>query len=883
MRSPLLATKLYVPTPRPNLVSRPRLLHQLDADLRSNHRLILLSASAGFGKTTLLSEWIATHADQPRFAWVSLDERDNDRDRFFNYFIAALQTVDSSLGQTAASVLQAPLSSDATYPFEAILTSLINDLAAHPAPLVIVLDDYHLITARLIHTAIAFLINHLPPHIRLVIAGRSDPPLPLPKWRASDRLSEIRAADLRFTPDETADFVNRVMALGLTADQVSLLESRVEGWIAGLQLAAVSLQGRTDAASFLAAFTGSNRYILDYLVDEVLHRQPEDIQHFLLRTAVLDRFTGALCDAITDRTDGQSTLERLEQANLFIVPLDQQRTWYRYHSIFAEFLRSRLTHAAPQNDVADWHRRASRWYEQQGLLIEAVSHALQAHDIEQAATLIESAAHDAMFIYGDARTLIGWLDALPDVLIQARPRLLAIQAWALLITGQHAAAEERVHAALRLTPLDDAETRGEIEAAHTIISVLSGEIDHAIELAHTALPQIPARDVFVRGMVLLNLGLAHDTRGEGAAAEQAYTQAIALSEASGQAFIRLMAMIQLADLKVLQGQLPAAAAMYRAMLQPVTGQPLPLINMAYASYGRLLYEWNDLDGAAQCLSKCLELGRSWASADMLLVGLIHLAHVRLSQGDEAGLRDVLAEIEPALNQNVVAPSTLNVVRAYQTRLWLRQDQLEMARRWALEYEARRAENMLPFLRPIEEATWVRVLIAQGQTARAITMLEPLIHSMEEAGQIDHLIELLMLKASAYAAQGLASQAEASLMRALTLAEPSNYVRTFLDAGAPLRPLLHSIAPRSNYARQLLAASGVESSTPLTQSALIEPLSDRELAVLRLIVDGLSNAEIAAQLVIATSTIKTHINNIYGKLNVRSRTQAIARARELRLI
>src|SRR5512147_181584 len=329
MRSPLLATKLYVPTPRPNLVSRPRLLHQLDADLRSNHRLILLSAPAGFGKTTLLSEWIATHGDQPRFAWLSLDERDNDRDRFFNYFIAAFQPVDSSLGQTAASVLQTPLSSDATYPFEAILTSLINDLAAHPAPLVIVLDDYQLITAPLIHSALAFLINHLPPHIRLVIAGRSDPPLPLPKWRASDRVSEIRAADLRFTPDETAAFVNRVMALGLTADQVSLLESRVEGWIAGLQLAAVSLQGRTDAASFLAAFTGSNRYILDYLVDEVLHRQPEDIQQFLLRTAVLDRFTGSLCDAITDRTDSQSTLEQLEQANLFIVPLDQQRTWYR--------------------------------------------------------------------------------------------------------------------------------------------------------------------------------------------------------------------------------------------------------------------------------------------------------------------------------------------------------------------------------------------------------------------------------------------------------------------------------------------------------------------------------------------------------------------------
>ncbi len=885
MRAPLLTTKLYIPPPRSQLVSRPRLLRKLDADLHGNQRLILLSAPAGFGKTTLLSEWIAAYADQPRFAWVSLDEHDNDRDRFFSYFIAALQTVDDSLGQTAANVLQAPLSSDATYPFEAILTSLINDLAAYPTGLAVVLDDYHLITAPLIHAAISFLINHLPPHIRLVIAGRSDPLLPLPKWRASDRLSELRAADLRFTPDETATFVNHVMTLGFTSDQVDMLDARVEGWIAGLQLAAVSLQGRTDTAGFLAAFDGSNRFILDYLIDEVLSRQPADVQHFLLHTAILDRFTGTLCDAVTGRTDGQNTLELLEQANLFIVPLDQQRTWYRYHAIFAEFLRSRLIHSATESDLAEGHRRASRWYEGQGLLVEAVSHALQARDVEHTADLIESAAHDAMFIHGDARTLLGWLTALPEALIQARPRLLTIQAWALLSVGQLATAEENVHTALRLTPADDAETRGEIEAAHTIISVMRGEIDHAIELAHTALSQIPARDVFVRGMVLLNLGLAHDTRGEAVAAEQAYTQAIALSEASDQVFIRLMATIQLADIKVLQGQLHAAAAMYRTILQPTNGPLLPVVNLAYASFGRLLYEWNELDGAVQRLESCLEMGRTWASADMVLMGLIYLAHVRFAQGNTDAVRELLDQIEPALHQHVVAPSTLNVVRAYQARLWLRQDQLAAARRWALEYEARRAENGLPFLRPIEEATWGRVLIAQGQAVRAITVLAPLIQSTESAGQIDHLIELLTLQAWAFAAQGLTAQAEASLLRALTLAEPAGYVRTFLDAGTPLLTLLNSIAPRSNYARQLLAASGIDQAVMAApdQSALIEPLSDRELAVLRLIAEGLSNAEIAAQLVVATSTIKTHINNLYGKLNARSRTQAIARARELQLI
>ncbi|MFN8594873.1 MAG: LuxR C-terminal-related transcriptional regulator [Anaerolineae bacterium] len=884
MQVPLLATKFYIPAPRSQLVARPRLVEKLAAQVQRDRRLILLSAPAGFGKTTLLSEWIASQPNHPHWAWVSLDERDNDRHRFFGYVIAALQTVDTALGQTAAAVLQTPLGSDATYPFEVILTSLLNDLAACPKPIVLVLDDYQAITSVLIHTAVAFLINHVPPHVRLVIATRSDPPLPLAKWRASDRVFELRAADLRFTPDETAAFVNRVMALGLTPDQVSLLAARVEGWIAGLQLAAVSLQARTDAASFIASFTGSNRYILDYLVDEVLQQQPEDIQQFLLRTAILDRFTGALCDAVTGQSHGQSTLEQLEQANLFIVPLDQHRTWYRYHSIFAEFLRSRLSHSAATDDVAEGHRRASRWYEGQHLLLEAIHHALQAHNLERAADLIEHTAHDAVFIHGDTRTLLGWFEALPQAAIQTRPRLLAIQAWALLITGQHVAAEECVHAALQLIQPEQVETRGEIEAAHTLISIMRGEIDHAIEAAHTALQQIPAREVFVRGMVLLNLGLAHDTRGEVAAAEQAYTQAIALSEASDQTFIRLMATIQLADIKFLQGQLSAAAAMYRTVLQPAASQsqPSPVINIAYASYGQLLYEWNDLGGAAQQLSRCLELGRSWASADMVLVGLIHLAHVKLSQGDEAGVRGILAEIEPALNQHVVAPSTLNIARAYQARLWLRQNQLDTAHRWAQAYEIRRAETALPFLRPIEDATWARVLIAQGQAARAIDVLDPLLHSMENAGQIGHLIELLMLKALACAAQGLTVQAEANLARALTLAEPSHYVRTFLDAGTPLLALLHQIAPRSDYARQLIAASGAAEAVP-EQSALIEPLSDRELVVLRLIAAGLSNAEIAAQLVVAASTVKTHINNLYGKLNVRSRTQAVARARELHLI
>ncbi len=882
MRAPLLTTKLYIPTPRSQLVSRPRLLHRLDADLHSHRRLMLLSAPAGFGKTTLLSDWLATHTTQPRCAWLSLDEHDNERDRFFNYFIAALQTIDVSLGRTAATVLHTPLSADATYPFEAILTSLINDLAAYSAPLLIVLDDYHLITSPHIHAALAFLINHVPPHVRLVIATRSDPPLPLAKWRAADRVSEIRAADLRFTPDETAAFVNRVMALGLTPDQVSQLDARVEGWIAGLQLAAVSLQGRTDTASFLAAFNGSNRFILDYLIDEVLNRQAADVQQFLLHTAILDRLTGALCDAVTGRDDGQRTLELLEHTNLFSVPLDQQRTWYRYHAIFADFLRARLTHAATAIDLADLHRRASRWYEGQGLLTEAVSHALHARDFEHAADLIESVAHDAMFIHGDARTLLRWLEALPDTLIHSRPRLLTIQAWALMSTGQLAAAEECVHAALRLTPDTEAETRSEIEAAHTIISIMRGEIDHAVELAQAALPQIPARNVFVRGMVLLNLGLAHDTRGETAAAEQTYTQASALSETADQGFIHLMAQIQLADIKVLQGQLHTAAAMYQTILQPVNGALLPVVNLAYASFGRLLYEWNDLDGAARNLESCLHMGRTWASADMVLMGLIHLAHVRFAQDDLTATRDLFDEIEPALQRHIVAPSTLNVVRAYQARLWLRQAQLAAARRWANEYEARRDHSALPFLRPIEEATWVRVLIAQGQAARTLAVLEPLIQSADSAGQFDHLIEALTLQAWALAAQGQTVEAEASLTRALTLAEPSNYVRTFLDSGAPVQTLLHSIAPRVRYARTLLAADRAVEAAP-DQSALIEPLSDRELVVLRLIADGLSNAEIAAQLVIATSTIKTHINNVYGKLNVRSRTQAVARARELHLI
>ncbi|MBC8450567.1 MAG: hypothetical protein H8D78_22765 [Chloroflexi bacterium] len=496
MISPLLSTKLYVPPVRPELVPRPRLIERLNAGL--HRKLTLVSAPAGFGKTTLLSEW--TQQSEFSVAWVSLDRDDSDPARFWAYFIAALQTVQADVGEGALAVFQSPQPP----PIEAILTTLINEIATLPDPFALVLDDYHLIQAQPIHSALAFLLDHLPPQIHLVIAGRADPPLPLARLRGRGQLTELRETDLRFTLDEAATFLNQVMGLGLSAEDVAALEARTEGWIAGLQMAALSMRGRKDIPGFIAAFTGSHRYILDYLMEEVFQQQSADVQDFLLKTSILERFTAPLCDAIAEREDSHDVLLALERANLFIVPLDESRQWYRYHRLFADLLRHRLQIAGPQDLVPHLHTRASQWYEAEGFAAGAVHHALAGSDWERAATLILDVS-ETMLKRGELVTLLGWLQALPAEVVRVRPQLCLTYGWALILTGQLDAAESYLGQAEGAAQ-DDAALLGDIVSAQAFIARIRGDDSRTIELSQRALSLLPQDDLSARSIVAVNLG-----------------------------------------------------------------------------------------------------------------------------------------------------------------------------------------------------------------------------------------------------------------------------------------------------------------------------------------------------------------------------------------
>jgi len=902
----LLATKLHAPQVRPGLIARPRLTERLAHGL--TRRLTLLSAPAGCGKTTLLGEWLGESRavgegavpNPSRIAWLSLDADDNDPARFLTYFIAALETVQSGAGGGALALLQ----SLQPVPQKAILIALINGLAAFSADTALVLDDYHCIDAQPIHDALAFLVENLPERMHIVIASRTDPPLPLARLRARDQLTELRAADLRFTTEETAAFLNEAMGLGLDSADVAALDSRTEGWIAGLQLAATSMRDRSDIRGFIKAFTGSSRYILDYLAEEVLGRQTESVREFLLKTSILDRLCGPLCDAVTGRTDCQAMLARLELSNMFTVALDEERRWYRYHALFAEFLRSSL---GPGGEVRELHRRAAGWYERNGFVPEAIRHSLEARDMEPAARLIERVARETL-MRGEAGTLQSWLSALPEDLVHARPRLCIVGAWIALAAARLDDAEPLLQRAYsdapERAPSHEAEIQGEAAAIRALIAALKGDTGLAIELSRKALESLPEDELFLQGLVMENLGIAYDTQGNIIEAGEAHARARAIGQAAGNRLLSAMAASQLADLKVLQGKLREAADMYGQAIREATEPDIlyPIAAMIHSGLGRLRYEWNDLDAAARHLASAIEVGRQLESADRQVTSLVSLAQVRHAQGDTAGARDLAFQASQAMQGNVVSQPSILVSKVYRARLWIRQGNIEEAAAWAHEFLARPgdAPGYPGYLRQIEGTTWARVLMAQGKPELAAGTMAPLMQSAEEAGRTGDVIELLALMALALDARGQPVQAGTLIHRALTLAEPEGYVRLFVDEGRPMSALIsRSLSqfekgPRAGH-KKLLAyivrLQGAFSGKPAElhsdidhgQRVMAEPLSGRELEVLGLVAGGLSNAEIAAKLFISVGTVKRHINNLFGKLEVRSRTQAIARAKSIGLI
>ena len=900
----ILATKLYLPRLRPNVISRPRLLERLNEGL--DGKLTLISAPAGFGKTTLVSEWLAGCGRSA--AWLSLDEGENDPVRFLTYLVAALQTIAANIGEGVLELLQ---SSQPSSP-EAILTALLNGLTTIKDPFVLVLDDYHVIDANAVDQALTFLVEHLPPQMHLVITSREDPHLPLARLRARGQLTELRAADLRFTASEAAAFLNQVMGLSLSATDITRLSDRTEGWIAGLQLAALSMQGHQDVSGFIRAFSGDHRYIVDYLVEEVLRRQPESVRNFLLQTSILDRLSGSLCDAATDQEKGNARLEALERGNFFIVPLDDKRQWYRYHHLFAEVLSVHLMAEQP-DQVPTLHRRASKWYEQNGLVFDAIRHALAAKDFERAAGLMELEL-PAMQRSRQEATFLGWLKALPEEMIPFRPVLCVGYAWALLASGELEAADARLRDAERwLDTTADISERPQVPSAEMVIvdkegfrrlpvfvavyrSALAqalGDVPNTIKYARRMLDFLPEDDHLGRGAATALLGLASWTSGDLEVAHRAFADGMARVQMAGNLSDVISGTIALADIRIAQGRLREAMRTYERSLQLAMEQGEPVLRGTadlYVGMSELHREHNDLDAATQHLLKSKELGEHTALPPNRYRWYVAMARIREAQGDLDGALDQLHEAERLYIRDFFP--NVRPVAALVTRVWVAQGRLGESLGWVRE-QGLSAQDDLSYLREFEHITLARVLLARYKSdhvdrsiIEAMRLLERLLKAAQEGERTGSVIEILVLQALAHQAQGDIPAALMSLQQALTLAEPEGYVRMFVDEGPPIMLLLeeaakHRSAP--NYARQLLTAFGKsEDRTPVKQG-LIEPLSERELEVLRLLRTDLDGPEIASKLFVSLNTLRTHTKNIYSKLGVNNRRAAIRRAEELDLL
>ena len=895
MAGPLLETKLHVPRWRRSLVARPRLSERLSRGAES--ALTLVSAPAGFGKTTLLAEWLAVAAADGRsVAWLSLDQRDNDPALFWTYLVAALNTGMPGVGAGALSLLQPPQP-----PSEAGLVTLLNDLDAISNDVVLVLDDYHVIDARDVQDGMAFLLEHLPPQIHLVLASRADPPLPLARLRGRGELAEIRAADLRFTPGEAAAYLNEVMGLVLTAADVAALEGRTEGWIAALQLAALSMQGREDTAAFIDGFAGDDRYIVDFLAEEVLQRQPEHVQHFLLQTSILDRLSGPLCDAVTGQDGGKAKLTALERGNLFLVPLDDRRRWYRYHQLFADVLHARLVDEQP-DDVPELHRRASGWLEQNGERSEAIRHALAAQDFERAADLVELAI-PAMRRSRQEATVLGWLELLPDEVVRVRPVLSVGFAGALLAGGEFEGVEARLRDAERwldapaaeMVVVDDEEFRrlpAEIELYRAAQALVRGDGPGTVRHARRALELSPADEHLGRASAAALMGLAFWASGDLEAGYSGYAECMAGLRRAGHIADTFGCAIALADIRRTQGRLGEAMRTYEQALQRVPEQSGPVLRGTadmYVGMSEIHRERDDLPAATRQLLRSQDLGEHTGLPQNRYRWRVAMARVREAEGDLGGALDLLNEAE-RLYVGDFFPN-VRPVPALRARVRLAQGELGEALGWARERDLS-VDDDLSYLHEFEHITLARVLLARYAAERAersiqeaTRFLERLLRAAEEGQRTGSVIEILVLQALARQARDDIPAALASLRRAITLAEPEGYVRIFADEGPPMASLLRAAAKlriARNYVRRLLAAvNQTEDSTPVSQG-LIEPLSERELDVLRLLGTDLGGPDIARELVVSLNTVRTHTKNIYAKLGVNNRRAAVRRARELDL-
>ncbi len=885
MPATILATKLYIPPPTPTLVPRTRLVKRLEVGTR--RKLTLVSAPAGFGKTTLVSSWVAAvqaNSGQ-RVAWLSLDDKDNDPARFITYLVAALRTIAPEVGGDVLALLQAAQQAAP----QAILAALLNDFAAIPDDFVFVLDDLHVIDAQAVEDVVAFLLEYLPPRMHLVITSREDPTLPLARLRASGNLTEIRATELRFTDEEAATFLNTAMGLALTAEDVAALDARTEGWIAGLQLAAISLQGHPDdAPAFIESFTGSHRFVMDYLVEEVLTQQPEETQAFLLRTSVLERLCGALCDAVVGdvTTPGQTTLEALERANLFLVPLDNERRWYRYHHLFGDLLRQRLRVqiAAGKDEVSveELHGRASQWYETNGFALDAFQHATAANDIERADYLLAGKGMPLHF-RGAVAPVLNWLASLPPAALDARPRLWVMYGSALSMAGRLGEVEAKLQAAeaaLRDQELDAGGRNliGHIAAIRGFLAATQHDAETIIAQSQIALEYLHPDNLPVRTATAWKLGIAYHLRGERSAAVTAYQEAIAAAERSGNLIVNVSARAGLGQVQEANLDLHAAEGTYRAILDKVGGAFQPAAGEAHLGLARIRYERNELAEARRHAEQSLRVAEMMQNADNPVACRIFLANLALAEGNVEAAAALVAEADVEMHRHHVLHQARFVANV-RVRMLLAQGNVTAADEVGTRYQ-------LPLC-------LARVRLAQGDAPAAVAMLAGAIATAEERQWADQRLRGMALQAVALHAAAQGDAALDVLEQALGLAAPAGCVRLFVDEGAPMAALLAAAERRGvlpAYTRALLEACAAEPGATMAagQSAappgsLVDPLSERELEILALITQGLKNQEIADQLIISVNTVLYHTKNLYGKLGVNKRALAIARARELELV
>jgi LuxR family maltose regulon positive regulatory protein len=887
MAVPILATKLYIPPSRPKVVSRLHLIEQLNEGLQHAPGVTLISAPAGFGKTTLVSEWI-TNCKRPA-VWLSLDEGDNDPARFLTYLIAALQGLSPNLGAQLLDVLQTPQPP----PPDSILTNLLNEIITISENFILILDDYHMVDSKVVDHALTFLIEHQPPQMHIVITTREDPDLPLARLRARGQLTELRASDLRLTLAEAAEFLNQVMGLKLSEENIAALEARTEGWIAGLQLAALSMQGQLDSASFIQSFTGSHHFIMDYLVEEVLQRQPESVQTFLLYTSILDRLCGPLCDAVlgSPAGSGQENLEYLERSNLFIIPLDNERRWYRYHHLFADLLRQRLpqsiasTTAEVERRVRELHIRASQWYEENGLQLEAFHHAAAANDIERAERLAQGKGIPLHFS-GGVTPILNWLESLPKTVLDARPSLWWRHASLLLINGQTAGVKEKLGAAEEALAAKlqgaspDGETRnliGQIAAATATLALTRYDIDTMLAQSRRALEYLDPKNLSTRASANWTMGFAYALQGDRAAARHAFMESISLSQSAGAMFTLILATIGLANIQEVDNELYQAAETCQRILEWVGDRPQQIIGEVHLGLARILYEWNDLDAAEQHARQSLILSRQYENViDRFVFGEIFLARLNLARGDVTEASAILAKVDQSVRQRNFM-HRMPEVAAAQVLTLLRQGNVSVASQLAQTYNL-----------PLSQA---RAHLARGDASAALAVLEQYRELVDAKDWKDERLKAMILQAIAQRAHGEKDKALRTLTETLTLAEPAGFIRSFIDEGLPMAQLLSEAAAQEimpDYTGKLLAALETEQQTaerlsPPASQLMVEPLSQRELEVLQLIAQGLSNQEISARLFLALDTVKGHNRRIFDKLQVQRRTEAVARARDLGLL